>query len=288
MFNVYKKEFRSLMLSPIGFTVVSVMLVFSGMFITIYNLFSGSVRIEYSYQNTALVLLLAVPLLSMNALSKEHSGKTDTLIFSLPTPLYKVILGKYLALITIISIPLAITFLYTVILSFYAEVSYLSAFTGTLAFWLCACALLAIGLFISSMFENTILCALCGFAVMLLIYFLPTFSSVLPTSAEAFVGVFTVICILLGVLICKLCRSKNLGIIVGAISEVILLCVYFFDSSILDGALYYITRALSVMYYLDAFTVNNTISIPAYVYYITISALFVFFTVRAEEKRRFA
>ena len=138
------------------------------------------------------------------------------------------------------------------------------------------------------MFENTILCALCGFAVMLLIYFLPTFSSVLPTSAEAFVGVFTVICILLGVLICKLCRSKNLGIIVGAISEVILLCVYFFDSSILDGALYYITRALSVMYYLDAFTVNNTISIPAYVYYITISALFVFFTVRAEEKRRFA
>jgi len=288
MLNIFKKEFRSLILSPIGFTVVSVMLVFSGMFITIYNLFSGSVRIEYSYQNTALVLLLAVPLLSMNALSKEHSSKTDTLIFSLPTPLYKVILGKYLALVTIISIPLAITFLYTVILSFYAEVSYLSAFTGTLAFWLCACALLAIGLFISSLFENTVLCALCGFAVMLIIYFLPTFSSVLPTSAEAFVGVFTVICVMLGVLIFKLCRSKNLGIIAGAIMEVILLGVYFFDSSILDGALYEIARALSVMSYLDAFTVNNTVSIPAYVYYITISALFVFFTVRSEEKRRFA
>ena len=96
------------------------------------------------------------------------------------------------------------------------------------------------------------------------------------------------ICVMLGVLIFKLCRSKNLGIIAGAIMEVILLGVYFFDSSILDGALYEIARALSVMSYLDAFTVNNTVSIPAYVYYITVSALFVFFTVRSEEKRRFA
>lgn len=286
MLNIYKKELRSLILSPIGFTVVAVMLVFSGMFVTIYNLFSGSVRIEYSYQNTALVLLLAVPLLSMNTLSKEHWSKTDTLMFSLPTPLHKIIVGKYLSLVTIISIPIAVTFLYTIILSFYAQVSYLSAFTGTLAFWLCACAMLSIGLFISSLFDNPILCALCSFALMLLIYFLPTISSILPTSAEATLFVFTFICALLALLVYRLCRSKSVIIIIGVLAECILLCVYFFKSSLLEGALYQSAKVLSVMSYLDAFTVNNTVSIPTYVYYITISALFVFFTVRSEEKRR--
>jgi len=276
-----------MILSPMGFTVVSVMLVFSGLFVTVYNLFSGSVRIEYSYQNTALVLILAVPLLSMNALSKEHSNKTDALLFSLPTPLYKVVLGKYLSLVTIVSIPVFITFLYSFILSFYAEVSYLSAFTGTLAFWLCACAMLAIGLFISSLFDNPILCSLCGFAVMLIIYFLPTFSSVLPSSAEASLAIFTLICILAGFTVYKLCAHKSTGVIVSAIAECILLFVYFFNGKLLEGAVYECARALSVMSYLDAFTVNNTISIPAYVYYITISALFVFFTVEFEEKRRF-
>lgn len=288
MLNVYKKELRSMLYSPIGFTVISVMLIFFGLFVTIYNLYSGSIRIEFSYQNSALVLLLAVPLLSMSTLSKEHSSKTDALLFSLPIPIYKVILGKFFSLVTIISIPITVTFLYTVILSFYAEIYFLSAITSTLALWLCACCLLSIGLFMSSLFKNTIICALSTFALMMIIYFLPTFSSILPSSAEASLLAFSLFCILIGLIIYRLCRSKNAGIIGSAVCECVLLFIYFFNSSVLEGALYTCAKAFSIISYLDAFVVNNTISIPAYIYYVSICALFVFLTVQSEEKRRFS
>ena len=164
----------------------------------------------------------------------------------------------------------------------------MSAFVATLAFWLCSCAMLAIGLFISSLFDNTIICAMCSFAAMLIIYFLPTFSSLFSSSAEASLGVFTVICIAIGFIIYKLCAQKSIAIIISAICEGILLFVYFFDYALLEGATYKCAKALSVMSYLDAFTLNNTISIPALIYYLTISALFVFLAIEFEEKRRFA
>lgn len=286
MKTIFKKEMRSLLLSPVGFTAIAVMLLFSGLFITVYNLFSGSTRIEHSYQNTATVLLLAVPLLTMNSLSREHGNKTDKLLFSLPLPLYKIILGKYLSVVCITLIPMVITFLYSVILSFYGEVSFLSAFTSTLAFFLCACALLAIGLFISSFFSSPTLCAVSVFAIILLLYFLPTLSGVLPTSSNFSLCVISIVIVLASLTVYKLTESKSISVILGTVFETVLLGVYFFRTDLLEGAIYKVCRFLSVMMPLDAFTVNNTVSIPAYVYFISISALFVFLTVVSEKRRR--
>lgn len=83
----------------------------------------------------------------------------------------QVIIGKYLALLVIYAIPLAIISIYPMIFAQFGDVYLLTSYGSILAFFVMGAALIAVGVFISSLTDNQGLAAGIGIAAILLNYY---------------------------------------------------------------------------------------------------------------------
>lgn len=286
MFAVYTREMKSFFNSFTGYITIAFFLLFAGIFVTVNNLFVGSSAIEYSYSNTVLVYLFAIPILTMKTMSEEKRAGTDILLRSLPLKTTDYILGKYFAVITMILIPTAIIFSYTLILSFYGSVNLISAIFGTLALYMCGCALAAIGLFISSLTSSMVTSAISCFGAMLLVYFMPALTMLLPASALGSMIVFTILILLIGLLVYKLSANLTFALGFTCVSELILLGAYFIKSEWLEGSVRKLFSAFSVTSRVEIFTSTAILDLSAILYFITVAFIFVFFTAQSAEKAR--
>ena len=81
MTAIYKKELKSYLTSMIGYLFMAFTLALFGLYFTAINLQQGYPEIGYALQNSAFILLIAVPVLTMRVLSEEQKNKTDQLLF---------------------------------------------------------------------------------------------------------------------------------------------------------------------------------------------------------------
>ena len=107
MLAVYKKELRSYFTSVIGYLFIAFILVLIGIYFTAYNINSAYPKIEATLSAVTFVFLIGVPVLTMKILAEERRQKTDQLLLTAPVSISSIVLGKYLALVTIYCIPIA-------------------------------------------------------------------------------------------------------------------------------------------------------------------------------------
>lgn len=140
MTAIYKKELKSYLTSMIGYLFMAFTLALFGLYFTAINLQQGYPEIGYALQNSAFILLIAVPVLTMRVLSEEQKNKTDQLLLTAPVKISDIILGKYLALLTIYVIPVLIMCLYPLLLGTHGTVSYAVSYTSILGYFLLGAA----------------------------------------------------------------------------------------------------------------------------------------------------
>ena len=129
-----------------GYVFGAFMLLFTGIYMMVYNLKGGYTNFEYVPAGMSFIFLIIVPILSMRVLAEEKKQKTDQLLYSLPLSMTQVILGKYAAMLVVLLIPTAIMCVYPLILSAYGDVYFPAAYGTVLAFFLLGAALLAIAI----------------------------------------------------------------------------------------------------------------------------------------------
>ena len=151
---VFKHELSSYFTSLIGYVFGAFLLLFAGIYTMIVNINSKLTNFEYIFGNMSFVFLVIVPVLTMRVLAEERRQKTDQLLYSLPLSMTKVVLGKYLAMLVMLVIPMAIVCLYPLILSAYGNIDFTMVLNGALGFFLLGAALLAIGMYVSSLIKN--------------------------------------------------------------------------------------------------------------------------------------
>ena len=154
MTAVYKRELRSYLTSMIGYLFMFFILLLTGIYFSAYQLTSAYPKFETTLSALTFVFLISVPILTMRVLAEERKQKTDQLLLTAPVSVEKIVLGKYLALVTIFAIPMLIVCLYPLLMSKFGTVSFGAAYTAILGFFLLGCANLAIGVFISSLTES--------------------------------------------------------------------------------------------------------------------------------------
>lgn len=164
---VYKRELFSYFTSPIGYIVLAFALLISGFLFVKVNLNMNSTSLVLFFSYLSYVLILMVPLMTMHLWAEERKNKTDQLLLTTDVPVSSIILGKYFACVTLFGIFVIIMLIYPMIMSSYGTVSWLNVFVLYLGFFLMACALLAVGLFVSSLTESQIVSALVSFAITL-------------------------------------------------------------------------------------------------------------------------
>ena len=204
----------------------------------------------------------------------------------MPITTTQVIVGKYLALLMVYMIPLCIVALYPLIFSQFGDVYLLTSYGSMLAFFIMGAALIALGVFISSLTDNQGFAAGIGIAVILLNYFSVSLSEYVSTTAFGSVVALCVIILALGAVIKHLTKNENLAYGVCFVLIAAIAITSFVNGGIFEGLLPSVMTKLSLF---DRFTgfVNGVFDITSIVYYANVIVFFLFLSIQSLEKRRY-
>lgn len=169
MLAVFKRELKSYFRSPIGYVFLAVILFFGGYYFS-QVLMNQSTYIQYVFYTLFSVIMILVPIITMRLLSEDKKQKTDQLLFTSPISISGVVLGKYLAAFVLYFIGICSTIIYAIVIASYATPNWNIIMGNFLALALSGAALIAIGLFISSLTENQVIAAIGSIAVMVSIF----------------------------------------------------------------------------------------------------------------------
>lgn len=283
---VFKHELRQYFDSMTAYVFGAFLLLFIGIGSMLYNLQSAVSNFEFVLNFASIVFVVIVPVLTMRTLSEERKQKTDQLLYALPISTTQVILGKYAALLLVFLIPLCFVALYPLLFSQFGEVYLPTAYGSLFAFFLLGAALIAVGVFLSSLTDNQGLAAGLGIGAILLNYYSVSLSEYVSSTAVGSLVTFAVLIVCLGLIIRALTRNDMLSIAVGLVLLAALIGVYALDGTALDGLLPDIMKTLSLFSRFSVF-VNGVFDLTGVVYFLSVTVFFLFLAVQSMEKRRY-
>ncbi|HWP35134.1 MAG TPA: ABC transporter permease [Thermodesulfobacteriota bacterium] len=183
------KELRSYFASPIAYVVTTMFLFVTGYFfyvlVSYYALLSlqaagqpfGAPELNSTerifrplFSNISVVMLFVMPLLTMRLFAEERRLGTLELLLSYPVRDGDVIVGKLAAAFAMFALMVALTAAYPLYLAAVGRVEWGPVLTGYLGFLLYGLALLAWGMFFSTLTENQIVAGAMAFTFALLAF----------------------------------------------------------------------------------------------------------------------
>ena len=286
MTAVFRHEVSGYFHSLTAYIFGAFLLVLVGIGAMLYNIQSAVANFEYVLGFVCMGFVVLIPILTMRVIAEERKQRTDQLLYSLPITTSQIVVGKYLALLLVFSIPLCIVAVYPLIFAQFGDVYLLTSYGSLLAFFLLGAALIAIGTFVSSLTENTGFSAGIAIAVILLNYYSVSLAEHISSTVAGSVIALCVVGFLLGYLIRFLTGNENLGYGIGILLILATGAVCLVDSSMLEGLLPTIMTRLSLFERFYVF-INGVFDVTAVVYYVTVTVFFLFLSVQSLEKRRY-
>ena len=160
MTAIYKREMASYLTSPVGYVFLAVFFAISGYYFFATSLVSNTTDMSYVFSNLFSIAIFLVPILTMRLFSEERKQKTEQLLFTAPVRFTGVVMGKFLASLTMYLLGMSVTLLYLIVVCFF-RVPDLAVFFGNFfGLFLLGAALCAIGIFISSLTESQVIAAI--------------------------------------------------------------------------------------------------------------------------------
>ena len=286
MTAVLKHELKNYFHSLTAYVFGAGLLLAVGLGALRYNLQAAVSNFEFALSYFSIVLAVIVPILTMRVIAEERKQRTDQLLYALPITTTQVIVGKYLALLAVYLIPLCVIAVYPLIFSRFGDVYLLTSYGSILAFFLMGAALIALGVFISSLTDNQGFAAGIGIAVILLNYYSVSLSEYVSSTVVGSIVALCVLVLALGAVIKYLTKNENLAYAVCFVLIAAIAIVAFMDNTKFEGLLPAVMTKLSLF---DRFTgfVNGVFDMTSVVYYASVAVFFLFLSVQSLEKRRY-
>ncbi len=276
---VFRHELSSYFTGMTGYVFGAFLLLFAGIYTMAVNLNAGLSNFEYVLSNLSFIFLIIVPILTMRVIAEERRQRTDQLLYSLPLSMTGVALGKYAALLVVFLVPTGIICLYPLVLSAFGSVYLPLAFGTAVGFFFLGAALLAIGMFLSSITES--------FVVMLVNYFISDLASYFSASAMASFWAFTVLILLVGGIFRLMTRNNGVSLVLVGILEGLLILGSVLGGEDFAGLFPSMVEGLSLFERFYQF-VDGVFDLTSLVYFLTVIGVFLFLTVQSLEKRRWS
>lgn len=261
------------------------LLEFIGIGAMLYNINAAVANFEYALGTFCIGFVALVPILTMRVLAEEKKQKTDQLLSLLPLSSTDIILGKYFAMALVFVIPMLVACVYPLIFSMYGEVYLPTSYGALFAFVFLGLALIAIGMFISSLTESQGMAAGLCVVVMLFCYYSASLADYIASTAFNLVAL-VVIAALLALLVRRLTCSDAAGILVLVLSLAAVGVVWLVSPDSLATLLPDLMSRLSLFERFYTF-VNGVFDVTAIVYYLSVAAFFLFLCVQSWEKKRY-
>lgn len=285
MTAIYKRELKSYLTSMIGYLFIFFVLLLTGIYFSAYQLSAAYPKFEYTLSALTFVFLIGIPILTMRVLAEERKQKTDQMLLTAPVSVEGIVIGKYFALVSVYAIPILMMCLYPLIMSKFGEVSFGSAYTAILGFFLLGCANLAIGLFISSLTESQVIAAVLTFVFLFAFYMMNGISSFFSQTSLSTCITFGLLILAASIVLYTMIKNIMISAIVCIIGEIALIIIYVINSGFFEGGIQKVLEVFNLSGHFDNFT-NGIFDITGIIYFLSVIAVCIFFTVQSIVKRR--
>jgi ABC-2 type transport system permease protein len=185
---IANKEFRSYFASPIAYILIGLFALLFGWFFYVFLMafvqqseqmmqFGGGgganvnqMMIRGLFQNTAVIILFVMPMITMRTYSEEKRSGTIELLLTSPLTDPEIIIGKFLGALALYAAMLLVTMFYIAILFRIGNPEWRPIVAGYLGLLLMGGCFLSTGLFISSLTKNQIVAGFLTFATFLMLW----------------------------------------------------------------------------------------------------------------------
>ncbi len=286
MTAVLKHELRDAFNTLTVYLFCAALLCFVGIGAMIYNIQASVANFEYVLNFVSIGLVVIIPVLTMRSFAEERKQRTDQLLYSLPLKTWHIVGGKYLALVIIFLLPVAIIAVYPYIFSKFGEVYLPAAYGSLFAFFVMSAALISIGMFISSLTDNQGFAAGISIVVFLFNYYSVSLAEEVSSTSIGSAFALLVIATLAGFIVKALTRNNAIAFGVGGALALMTMAAYVIAPDKLEGLLPNIMEKLSLFARFTTF-VNGVFDLNALVFYASVIAFSLFLTAQSLEKRRY-
>ena len=287
MLAVYKKELRGYLTSMVGYVFIAFVLLILGIYFTAYNLQYANPDFGATLSSVTFLFLLITPILTMRILAEEKKNRTDQLLLTAPISVWKVILGKYLSMVTIYAIPVGISAFYPLIMGRYGVISYPMAYVAVIGFFFLGCAQIAVGLFLSSVTESQVIAAVLTFGILFCSYMMDGIESFFSDTAISSMVAFLIIAVVVGIVVYQLTKNIIFSSCAGGVLVIGIAAVYFIKPTVFTGLIQKFLNLFAIANHFDNF-VGGIFDVTGIIYMVSVVCIFVFLTVQCIQKHRWS
>jgi ABC-2 type transport system permease protein len=271
-----------------GYVFIAFMVLFIGIYFMAYNMMSGYPYFSYTLSGMVTIIMIGIPVLTMRSFADDRKTKTDQLLLTAPVTVTKVVLGKYLSMVTVFALPVLLTSVCPLIIKMNGTAHLKADYASMLAFFLLGCVYIAIGMFISSLTESQIIAAVGTFGIILLLLLWPNLVGFLPTSASGSAIGFLILWTLAVFIVQRVTSHNLLAAILEAVGLICIVGIYFIKRGLFDRALTSLMEKVALTDVFQNFASHYIFDAGGLVSYLSIIFLLIFLTVQSIEKRRWS
>lgn len=282
---VFKHELSLYYHGLLAYVFGAFLLEFIGIGAMMYNINRAVANFEYALGTFCIGFVALVPILTMRVMAEEKKQKTDQLLSLLPITGADIVLGKYFAMAVVFIAPMLVACVYPFIFSLYGDVYLPTSYGALFAFICLGLALIAIGMFISSLTESQGMAAGICVVVMLFCYYSADLADYISSTAFN-VAALLVLSALLALLVRRLTRSDVAGLIILVLCAAAVAITWFVSPDSLQTLLPDLMSKLSLFERFYTF-VNGVFDVTAIIYYASVAVFFLFLCVQSWEKKRY-
>lgn len=274
--------------SMTGYALTAFLIIFVGIYFMIYNMGYGYPYFSYTLSGVMLVLMVFVPVITMRSFAEERKNRTDQLLFTSPVRIGSIVVGKFLAMISVFAVPNAVFCIFPLIIRLQGNANLLTDYISIIQFFLLGCAFIAAGMFFSSMTESPMIAAVITFAVTLVLYIWETLIGYLPDSAAANFAVIMIAVICGGMMVFHFTRNRYLSAGLSVLAAAVLTVVFAVKSELFENCLSNILSGLDLAGAFNNAAFNSVFDLPGTLLNLSAAVVFLFLTVQSIEKRRWS
>ncbi|MDE6636466.1 MAG: ABC transporter permease, partial [Lachnospiraceae bacterium] len=105
---IYKKELKTYFTSMIGCVFLAILLIIVSLYFFVVNLLNMLADFSTALNAITFIVVLLIPIITMRIIAEENKQKTDQLLLTAPVSVTKVVVAKYLALLTMYGIAILV------------------------------------------------------------------------------------------------------------------------------------------------------------------------------------
>ena len=172
MNTIRKRELQGYFYTSVGYVFIGVFLIISSILFYVGILKPRSGELPNFIYTMSYLWMLLCPILTMRLLAEEKQKKTDQLLLTSPVSLPGIVMGKYLAAVTVLLITAGMTLRFVLVVASYGRVYPAELAVNYLGFILQGCALVALDLFLSGCAGTPVTAAVLAYGANLMLWIL--------------------------------------------------------------------------------------------------------------------